>query len=128
HLLNPSDSLILYCENWYALECKRLKGGQAAGQEKEFSFIEALNESYFSDVIIKSSDGFEYHVHASILRLNGFDCSMCVHATIYPIHQIHKISVTTTPSTTTCAQTTEEQLQKSFTRLNLSPIYLQPPH
>ena len=57
--LAPSDSLILYCENWYALECKRLKEGQAAGQEKEFSFIEALNESYFSDVIIKSSDGFE---------------------------------------------------------------------
>ena len=37
-----------------------------------------------------------------------------------------KISVTTTPSTT-CAQTTEEQLQKSLPRLNLSPIYLQPP-
>lgn len=41
------------------MECKRLKEGQAAGQEKEFSFAEALNESYFSDVIIKSSDGFE---------------------------------------------------------------------
>ncbi|XP_065365730.1 uncharacterized protein LOC135958763 [Calliphora vicina] len=145
--LAPSDSLILYCENWYAVECKRLKEGQAAGQEKEFSFAEALNECYFSDVIIKSSDGFEYHVHASVLRLNGFDCSMCVHATStislpqavcrnYDSLTIKskdnaslpnspnpiKISVTMTSTT---AQ--PEEQQKSLPRLNLSPIYLQPP-
>lgn len=41
------------------MECKRLKEGQAAGQEKEFSFAEALNDPYFTDVIIKSSDGCE---------------------------------------------------------------------
>lgn len=50
---------MLDCENWYVLECKRLKEGQAAGQEKEFSFIEAFQETYFSDVIIKSSNEIE---------------------------------------------------------------------
>lgn len=57
--LTPTDTLILDCENWYALECKRLKECHAAGQEREFSFAEALQESYFTDVIIKSSDGFD---------------------------------------------------------------------
>ncbi|XP_061388416.1 uncharacterized protein LOC133323510 [Musca vetustissima] len=149
--LCPSDTLILYCENWYAVECKRLKEGQAAGQEKEFSFGEALQESYFTDVIIKSSDGCEYHVHAAILRLNGFDCSMCVHhnstisipqavcrtqdslmpkenASLPNSPNTIKISVTL-PSTGSNqnASSSLDDHQKSLPRLNLSPIYLQPP-
>uniref|UniRef100_A0A1I8PSK8 BTB domain-containing protein n=1 Tax=Stomoxys calcitrans TaxID=35570 RepID=A0A1I8PSK8_STOCA len=149
--LTPSDTLILFCENWYAVECKRLKEGQAAGQEKEFSFGEALSDSYFSDVIIKSSDGCEYHVHAAILRLNGFDCSMCVHhsstisipqtvsrtqdtlmvkakenASVPNSPNPIKISVTL-PHTSSTQATLEAHHQKSLPRLNLSPIYLQPP-
>ena len=42
---------------------------QDAGQEKEFSFEESLNESYFSDVIIKSSNGLEVsrNLHLDII-------------------------------------------------------------
>ncbi|XP_037937883.1 uncharacterized protein LOC119671364 [Teleopsis dalmanni] len=161
--LTPTDILVLDCENWYALECKRLKESQAAGQEKEFSFAEALSETYFSDVVIKSSNNLEYHVHSAVLRLNGFDCSMCVlsnasiiqttckqHETLQrqqtqeqlmPTHNIEqkykestsgsttsnpiKISVTI-PMPTTVGAASEEN-QKSLPRLNLSPIYLQPP-
>ncbi|XP_054728578.1 uncharacterized protein LOC129237707 isoform X1 [Anastrepha obliqua] len=151
--LTPTDTLILDCENWYTLECKRLKECHAAGQEKEFSFAEALQESYFTDVIIKSSDGFDFHVHSSVLRLNGFDCSMCVlsNESILPqpqnICKNHdilqaqlyqpsqkcqdgdgasnsiKISVTLPLS----GAENNDDNQKSLPRLNLSPIYLQPP-
>uniref|UniRef100_W8BR21 TD and POZ domain-containing protein 4 n=1 Tax=Ceratitis capitata TaxID=7213 RepID=W8BR21_CERCA len=151
--LTPTDTLVLDCENWYALECKRLKECHAAGQEREFSFAEALQESYFTDVIIKSSDGFDFHVHSSILRLNGFDCSMCVisNGTILPqqptsckshdktqkcqnsdnayaVHSTHgtnpiKISVTLPISNSK----NNDDNQISLPRLNLSPIYLQPP-
>ncbi|XP_017474607.1 PREDICTED: uncharacterized protein LOC108365156 isoform X1 [Rhagoletis zephyria] len=157
--LTPTDTLILDCESWYTLECKRLKECHAAGQEKEFSFAEALQESYFSDVVIKSSDGFDFHAHSSVLRLNGFDCSMCVltnesmlpqpptacknHDILQPqqYQQPHKgqdsegagtllgasnpikISVTLPIS---CSDNNDDS-QKSLPRLNLSPIYLQPP-
>uniref|UniRef100_T1GIV8 Uncharacterized protein n=1 Tax=Megaselia scalaris TaxID=36166 RepID=T1GIV8_MEGSC len=57
--LKPTDTLYLDCDGWYILECKRLKNDQAVGQEKEFSFEEAFNECYFSDVVIKSSEGLE---------------------------------------------------------------------
>ncbi|EDX18324.1 GD17407 [Drosophila simulans] len=69
--LTPTDTLVLSCENWYAVECKRVQDNQAAGQEKQLSFGEALQESYFRDVMVKSSSGLEYALHASILRLNA---------------------------------------------------------
>ncbi|XP_039959396.1 uncharacterized protein LOC126760014 isoform X1 [Bactrocera neohumeralis] len=157
--LTPTDTLILDCENWYALECKRLKECHAAGQEREYSFAEALQESYFTDVIIKSSDGFDFHVHSSVLRLSGFDCSMCVqyngpalsgHVNSCKAHDIShqqqyqkvqkcqtsdgvsailgtsnpiKISVTLPISN---VQNYDDN-QMSLPRLNISPIYLQPP-
>lgn len=60
--LKPNDTLYLDCDGWYVLECKRLKNDQAVGQEKEFSYEDAFNECYFSDVVIKSSDGLEVKI------------------------------------------------------------------
>ncbi|XP_067637275.1 uncharacterized protein [Eurosta solidaginis] len=158
--LTPTDTLILDCENWYSLECKRLKECHAAGQQKEFSFAEALHESYFTDVIIKSSDGFDFHVHSAVLRLNGFDCSMCVLSNISTMSQLQNtcknydllqaehqqqaklkyqggdspgtllsvsnpINISVTLPITGAGSADDSQ--KSSPRMNLSPIYLQPP-
>ncbi|XP_016986731.1 uncharacterized protein LOC108049867 isoform X2 [Drosophila rhopaloa] len=130
--LTPTDTLVLSCENWYAVECKRLQDGQAAGQEKQLSFGEALQESYFSDVVVKSSGGLEYALHASILRLNGFDCSMCVNsappsATVRPTRTCHSGPNTPNPIRISVAPANDDGHDKSLPRLNLSPIYLQPP-
>ncbi|XP_017094820.2 uncharacterized protein [Drosophila bipectinata] len=138
--LTPTDTLVLSCENWYAVECKRLQDGQAAGQEKQLSFGEALQESYFSDVVVKSSGGMDYALHASILRLNGFDCSMCVNsapssaaaaASGRPApRSCHSGPNTPNPIRISVAPASSgdgDEQQKSLPRLNLSPIYLQPP-
>ncbi|XP_034671670.1 uncharacterized protein LOC117903570 isoform X2 [Drosophila subobscura] len=135
--LTPTDALVLSCENWYAVECKRLQDGQAAGQEQQLSFGEALQESYFSDVVVKSASGLEYALHASILRLNGFDCSMCVNSAPASARQVVKSGVgaghchsgpnTPNPIRISVAPAGEDEHQKSLPRLNLSPIYLQPP-
>ncbi|KAH8272732.1 hypothetical protein KR026_006961, partial [Drosophila bipectinata] len=138
--LTPTDTLVLSCENWYAVECKRLQDGQAAGQEKQLSFGEALQESYFSDVVVKSSGGIDYALHASILRLNGFDCSMCVNsapssaaaaASGRPApRSCHSGPNTPNPIRISVAPASSgdgDEQQKSLPRLNLSPIYLQPP-
>ncbi|KAH8356558.1 hypothetical protein KR200_002862 [Drosophila serrata] len=132
--LTPTDTLVLSCENWYAVECKRLQDGQAAGQEKQLSFGEALQESYFSDVVVKSAGGMDYALHASILRLNGFDCSMCVNsappsATVRPpARSCHSGPNTPNPIRISVAPALEQgEQEKCLPRLNLSPIYLQPP-
>ncbi|EDV33759.1 uncharacterized protein Dana_GF19133 [Drosophila ananassae] len=138
--LTPTDTLVLSCENWYAVECKRLQDGQAAGQEKQLSFGEALQESYFSDVVVKSSGGMDYALHASILRLNGFDCSMCVNSAPSSAAAVasgrsaprscHSGPNTPNPIRISVAPASSgdgEEQQKSMPRLNLSPIYLQPP-
>lgn len=76
YTLTPADTLVLECENWYSLLCKRLKEDEAVGQEKEFTFIDALSESYFSDVIIKSSDGIDVRwlnlLFLACIKLNMF--------------------------------------------------------
>lgn len=80
YTLTPADTLVLECENWYSLLCKRLKEDEAVGQEKEFTFIDALSESYFSDVIIKSSDGIDVRwlnlLFLACIKLNVFFCNI----------------------------------------------------
>lgn len=78
----PTDSLVLSCENWYSVECKRFEDDRPNGQERQFSFGEALLERYFSDVLVKGCTGLEYALHSSILRLNGFDCGTCTSNTL----------------------------------------------
>lgn len=53
----PGDAMTLNCDGLYRITCKRVKEGEAIGQAGPFSLICALQEGYFTDVIIKSSDG-----------------------------------------------------------------------
>lgn len=94
----------------YRITCKRIKEGEAIGQAGPFSLMSALQEGYFTDVIIKSSDGLyvsniinhgiawcpnftsksipiylsQFEAHSVILRLNGFDCSMNFKSDLLP--------------------------------------------
>lgn len=47
----------LLCDGLYRITCKRVKESEAIGQAGPFSLISAMQEGYFTDVIIKSSDG-----------------------------------------------------------------------
>ncbi|KAL7743025.1 hypothetical protein ACLKA6_011381 [Drosophila palustris] len=132
--LMPSDTLVLSCENWYSVKCKRLQDDQAAGQERQFSFGEALVETYFSDVMVKSGSGMEYAVHASILRLNGFDCSMCTSSVANPTpsrsqNPLYNEShiANHSPISILVAADSGDVKQQLLSSLNLSPTYLQPP-
>lgn len=49
--------MTLNCEGLYRITCKRMREDEAIGQAGPFSLISALQEGYFTDVIIKSSDG-----------------------------------------------------------------------
>lgn len=131
---------MLSCENWYSVQCKRLQDDQAAGQERQFSFIEPLLETYFSDVVVKSACGLEYALHASILRLSGFECSMCTNSgtisTSKPSQNSSQIAsdlshqspiqISVAASDTADGHGDEERQPKLLPFLNLSPIYLQP--
>lgn len=52
----PGDMMVLNCEGLYRVTCKRVRDDEAIGQAGPFSLISALQEGYFTDVIIKSSD------------------------------------------------------------------------
>ncbi|XP_055384849.1 uncharacterized protein LOC129614321 [Condylostylus longicornis] len=125
--LTPIDLLILECENWYTLHCKRLKDDQA-GQEKEFTFVNSLKDNYFCDVTIKSCDGVEYQAHSVILRLNGFDCSMCSSPNSTKnctesnnIDNSNKIKISVTSHSDLVT------VNKNLPKFDLSPTYLQLP-
>ncbi|XP_017966363.1 uncharacterized protein LOC108658219 isoform X2 [Drosophila navojoa] len=131
--LMPTESLVLSCENWYSVECKRLQDDRPNGQERQFSFGEALLERYFSDILIKSCSGLEYALHSSILRLNGFDCSMCTSNTLLsayqslqPLHFTPSISnLNPNPISIGIAGAEKEQ-SKNSQGINLSSVYMQP--
>lgn len=49
--------MTLTCDALYRIVCKRIKEDEAIDQAGPFSLICALQEGYFTDVIIRSSDG-----------------------------------------------------------------------
>lgn len=59
--------MTLNCDGLYRIACKRVKEGEAIGQAGPFSLICALQEGYFTDVIIKSSDGLYVSVESTLL-------------------------------------------------------------
>lgn len=56
--LNPIEHLTLNCEGWCTLTCKRIKKDQSIGQSIQYTLLSAFEEKFFSDVTIKSCDGF----------------------------------------------------------------------
>ncbi|GAB0094528.1 uncharacterized protein DMENIID0001_098400 [Sergentomyia squamirostris] len=73
---SPMDMMVLNCEGWCFLSCRRLREDQTIIQDCPFTLLSALQEGYFADVIIKSSEGLYFDTHSAVLRLSGFDCSM----------------------------------------------------
>ncbi|KAG5684819.1 hypothetical protein PVAND_014032 [Polypedilum vanderplanki] len=73
--IKPLESMTLKCEGWCTLTCKRIKKDQSIGQSIQYTLLPAFEEKFFSDIVIKSCDGYSFEVHSSILRLNGFDCN-----------------------------------------------------
>ncbi|KRG07797.1 uncharacterized protein Dmoj_GI14159, isoform D [Drosophila mojavensis] len=131
--LMPTDYIVLSCENWYSVECKRLQDDRPNGQERQFSFGEALLERYFSDVVVKSCTGFEYALHSSILRLNGFDCSMCASNTLLstsqnlqPLHFTPNISKLNPINISIGIADSGKEQSKHLQGVNLSSVYMQP--
>ena len=69
----PGDTMLLNCDGLYRITCKRVKEGEAIDQAGSFSLICALQEGYFTDVIIKSCDGLYVSL---VVNLSG------VHSTL----------------------------------------------
>lgn len=91
----PTNAMSLACDGWYTLLCKRLKEEHSLGQDVPFTLISALQEAFFSDGVVKSSEGHQFYIHSPVLRLSGFDCST-INCTPPAINQ----SPTLTPNTT----------------------------
>uniref|UniRef100_A0A1L8DML4 BTB domain-containing protein n=1 Tax=Nyssomyia neivai TaxID=330878 RepID=A0A1L8DML4_9DIPT len=90
----PMDMMVLNCEGWCFLSCRRMREDQTIVQDCPFSLLPALQEGYFADVIIKSSESLYFETHSAVLRLTGFDCSMN-----YP-NQGSPLPVTDSPTAT----------------------------
>lgn len=57
--LTPDRTMILACDDWYSLLCKRIKEEQAVGHDVPFTLISALHEGYFNNGAVKSSEGHQ---------------------------------------------------------------------
>lgn len=53
---NPTDRMLLKCEGWCQLMCKRVKDDQSIGQEIPFTLLSVLDDGNFCDVTLKSCD------------------------------------------------------------------------
>lgn len=45
------------------LTCKRIKKDQSIGQSIQYSLLPAFEEKFFSDIVIKSCDGYSVSFH-----------------------------------------------------------------
>lgn len=55
---NPIEHMTLNCEGWCSLTCKRIKKDQSIGQSIQYTLLSAFEEKFFTDIVIKSCDGF----------------------------------------------------------------------
>nr|XP_029717691.1 uncharacterized protein LOC115260678 [Aedes albopictus] len=136
---NPTDRMLLKCEGWCQLMCKRVKDDQSIGQEIPFTLLSVLDDGNFCDVTLKSCDNVIYNVHSPILRLNGFDCSSVTAASVYqnlttdrshpPLMKVCSVPCAKSPKTSTQhisqrpspTATSNFLLPPSFDVYNLSP-------
>lgn len=58
-VISPGKSMKLSCEGWYTLVCKRLQDGESREQDVPFTFQLALNQGFFHDGYLKSSEGHQ---------------------------------------------------------------------
>lgn len=63
------DLLLLTYESWFMLQCQRISQNDPKN-DLNFSFINALEEGYFSDLTLVADSGKEFKVHKTILSLS----------------------------------------------------------
>lgn len=49
-------------QGWCTLTCKRIKKDQSVGQSIQYTLLPSFEEKFFSDVVIKSCDGYSVSV------------------------------------------------------------------
>ncbi|XP_014665386.1 PREDICTED: uncharacterized protein LOC106807533 [Priapulus caudatus] len=62
------DLMLLTYDRCCMLQCQKVASNDTKN-EFTFSFLSALDEGYFSDLVIRADSGKEYRVHRTILRL-----------------------------------------------------------
>ncbi|KDR13429.1 uncharacterized protein LOC110835411 [Zootermopsis nevadensis] len=68
----PQDVMLLTCEGWYDLHCKRVVASEPEPPvDSPFSLLPALEDGYFSDLSIMASNNKQFPVHTCILRLSA---------------------------------------------------------
>ncbi|GFG38681.1 hypothetical protein Cfor_08266 [Coptotermes formosanus] len=68
----PQDVMVLMCEGWYQLHCKRVAASDPEPlTDSSFSLLPALEDGYFSDLSITASNSKQFPVHTCILRLSA---------------------------------------------------------
>ncbi|XP_077980159.1 uncharacterized protein LOC144435438 [Glandiceps talaboti] len=65
----PDEVLVLNYENCFILSCEKLSPSDQIA-DMPFSFLNALEHGYFSDLTIKADNGNEFKVHKTILQLS----------------------------------------------------------
>ncbi|KAF2897714.1 hypothetical protein ILUMI_08461 [Ignelater luminosus] len=70
--IEPRDSVILTCEGWCMLHCKRIQEEPSEYTlNTTFSLLPALEDGYFGDIKITAANNKQFHVHSSIVQLLG---------------------------------------------------------
>nr|XP_006812477.1 PREDICTED: uncharacterized protein LOC100370394 [Saccoglossus kowalevskii] len=65
----PDGMLVLNYENCFILSCEKLSPSDQIG-DMPFSFLNAFEHGYFSDLTIEADNGKEYKVHKTILQVS----------------------------------------------------------
>ncbi|XP_044732009.1 uncharacterized protein LOC123294888 [Chrysoperla carnea] len=69
-----SDSMIMMCEGWCVLNCKRVnEDNSQTCTDVPFSLLPALEDGYFSDLCISSDNNKKFQVHTCVLQLIASD-------------------------------------------------------
>ncbi|GLV35944.1 uncharacterized protein CBL_09838 [Carabus blaptoides fortunei] len=72
--IEPRDSVVLSCEGWCMVQCKRVTEDQIEPViNPVFSLLPALEDGYFHDLIILAANKKQFRVHSTILQLHGSD-------------------------------------------------------
>jgi hypothetical protein len=71
--VNPIEHMTLNCEGWCTLTCKRIKKDQSIGQSIQYTLLSAYEEKFFSDITIKSCDGFSVNLNFPLMKISFFN-------------------------------------------------------
>ncbi|KAK9873149.1 hypothetical protein WA026_021382 [Henosepilachna vigintioctopunctata] len=84
----PKDTVILSSESFlYTLHCKRVPEEVSEDNyQVPFSLLTALEEGYFSDLVITSKNEKQFHTHSLVLKIVGPDIDW--HSSVHPLSNL----------------------------------------